>query len=339
MRHVPIKISIIVPIYNVEAYLEECLDSILSQTLQEIEIICVNDGSPDNSLAILNRYADKDNKIKVITQKNAGLSVARNSGLKEAIGEYVYFLDSDDYLADDEALFLVYEAAKKDMIDIVSFNHRTIGLEEKTYLRDMPHNKVMDGKKYLELNGMWSVMVWLRLYRRAYLTEIDFNFIPNITSEDDEALPRLYFNAKKVKHIEDVLLVYRRREGSISTTATPQRLIDGLIATVKAYLFLSKREPEPKFNKYLYNKLLEYLFILYEKTLLVEDKMIAKQKYKQLLSELDFTPLEVRLIENEEKYIQYHNIEKKGKKYKISVYYRRRFRILYFKYIRRYGVE
>jgi len=81
------------------------------------------------------------------------------------------------------------------------------------------------------------------------------------------------------------------------------------------------------------------LFILYEKTLLVEDKMIAKQKYKQLLSELDFTPLEVRLIENEEKYIQYHNIEKKGKKYKISVYYRRRFRILYFKYIRRYGVE
>lgn len=332
-----IKISVIIPVYNVEEYLEECLDSVISQTLKEIEIICVNDGSPDNSLSILNRYAQRDNRIKVITQVNGGLSVARNSGLREATGEYVYFLDSDDYLARNEALAIMYEASSKEKIDILSFNHRTIGMEEKTYLREMPHNEVIAGKKYLERNGMWSVMVWLRIYRRTYLVNIDFNFMPNITSEDDEALPRLYFDANRVKHIEDVLLVYRRRGDSISTSVTLPRLIGGLVEIVKTYMALCKRESNSEFNQFLYNKALEYLFILYEKTFLVEDKTLAVIKYDKMLLEMGFTPLEQYLIKNEERFITYHNIEKKSKKHKFSVYYIRRFRILYFKHIRKYG--
>jgi glycosyltransferase involved in cell wall biosynthesis len=92
------KVSIIIPVYNTEAYLERALTSVLSQTYRDFEAICVNDGSTDNSLAILESYAQKDSRIKIISQDNQGLSMARNNGLKEAQGEYVYFFDSDDAL-------------------------------------------------------------------------------------------------------------------------------------------------------------------------------------------------------------------------------------------------
>ena len=332
-----LKISVIIPIYNVEAYLEECLNSVISQTLKEIEIICVDDGSPDNSLAILNQYAKKDNRIIIISQTNQGLSGARNSGLELAQGEFVYFLDSDDYLDNNEALKVMYRAVENASIDILSFNHRTIGMEEKSYFREMKDNEVVNGKSYLQRNGMWSVMVWLRLYRREYLKKIDFRFVTGITSEDDEALPRFYFGAQRVKHIEDVLLVYRRRDDSISTSMTSPKLILGLVAIVRTYFHLSRREEAEGFNKYLYNKMLEYLFILFEKTFSVENQEEALLQYKILISKLQFTPLEMKLLENEEKYIKYHNVEKQDKRFVLSVYYTRRFRILYFKYIRRYG--
>lgn len=92
-------VSIVIPVYNVELYLRECLDSVISQTYHNLEIICVNDGSPDNSLSILEEYAAKDSRIRIISQENAGISVARNTGMDVATGEYIYFLDSDDYIA------------------------------------------------------------------------------------------------------------------------------------------------------------------------------------------------------------------------------------------------
>ena len=334
------KISVILPVYNVEDYLAECLDSLLGQTLQDIEIICVNDCSIDDSLLILTGYADSDPRMKIINQrKNQGLSAVRNRGLKEATGEYVYFLDSDDYLADINALERMYAASIIDDIDILSFNHRTIGMEEKEYIRDMDHNTTVSGKTYLQHSSrMGGVMVWLRLYRREYLESLGFTFIPAILAEDDEALPRLYYHAKKVKHIEDVLLVYRRRDGSNTTIAVSSQLIDGLIAVVKTYLTLCEREDDAGLNKYLYNKAMEYLFVLYEKIFYVDDRATALEKYKSLLKSVGFTSFEERLIKNEEKFIVYSKVEKKKKKYKLLVYYTRRFRIHYFKNMRKYGV-
>lgn len=94
-----IKISIIIPVYNVEKYIEECLISVLNQTMKEIEIICINDGSTDNSLKILNNYKNKNENIRIVNQENSGLSNARNVGLSLAKGEYIFFLDSDDFFA------------------------------------------------------------------------------------------------------------------------------------------------------------------------------------------------------------------------------------------------
>lgn len=107
------KISIIVPVYNVEQYLPECLDSIINQTLRDIEIICINDGSPDNSIDILKRYSENDKRIKIIDKKNEGVGKARNDGIKAATGEFIAFMDSDDYYPSDNVLETLYNSAQK----------------------------------------------------------------------------------------------------------------------------------------------------------------------------------------------------------------------------------
>ena len=115
-----VKVSVIVPVYNVEKYLKDCLNSVINQTLEDIEIICVNDGSTDNSLAILEDYAKKDSRIKIINQKNKGLSGARNTGMKHVQGEYILFLDSDDWLKED-ALSELYWSHLDDNLDMLFF--------------------------------------------------------------------------------------------------------------------------------------------------------------------------------------------------------------------------
>ena len=111
------KLSVIIPVYNVEQYLPKCLASVVQQTLKDIEIICVNDGSTDNCLKILEEFKSKDNRIKIINKENAGLGNARNTGLEEAKGEYISFIDSDDYI--DENFFeLLYNEAKEDDADV-----------------------------------------------------------------------------------------------------------------------------------------------------------------------------------------------------------------------------
>lgn len=116
-------ISIIVPIYNVENFLPQCLDSLVNQTMREIEIICVNDGSPDNSLTILKEYAERDDRIVVIDQPNFGVSIARNTALKHVKGEYYMFVDSDDWL-DSETCAVVYNYAKQNNTDCLMFSYK-----------------------------------------------------------------------------------------------------------------------------------------------------------------------------------------------------------------------
>lgn len=131
-------VSIIVPIYNVEQYLTECLDSLVNQTLRDIEIICVNDGSPDHSADIVRRYMHLDARITLIEQENRGLSGARNTGLRVAKGEYVYFMGSDDWLEAD-AMDICYNVAKKDRIDVVFFDAQVFKDGVEDAVGDMPY--------------------------------------------------------------------------------------------------------------------------------------------------------------------------------------------------------
>lgn len=120
-----VKISVIVPVYNCEDYLEESIRSILNQTFNDIEVVCVDDGSTDNSLSILNKLSDDDSRLKVHTQENQGASVARNNALKKVSGDYIYFFDADDYLVAD-ALEKAYNNAVNNNSDIVIFNYDQI---------------------------------------------------------------------------------------------------------------------------------------------------------------------------------------------------------------------
>lgn len=131
-----IKISIIVPVYNVEKYLSECLDSLLNQTLKEIEIILVDDESTDQSPIICNQYAEKDSRIKVIHKKNAGLGFARNSGLEVISGEYVLMVDSDDMLKPDDALEKLYGVCKQDSLDACFFCFTRFSADGEYYVND-----------------------------------------------------------------------------------------------------------------------------------------------------------------------------------------------------------
>ena len=185
------KISVIVPIYNVEKFLPRCLDSVLAQTFKDFELICVNDGSPDNCAAILEEYAKKDSRIKILTQDNQGLSMARNNGFKIASGEYVYFLDSDDFIH-PELLEYAYNLCLKHKADLLGFNYIKNKTNEgiDTLYQKLPDIAAVDcfvtdtPLKYWSKKGKYrlSFNVWTKFYKKDLIK--DFEFVPRIHYED-----------------------------------------------------------------------------------------------------------------------------------------------------------
>ena len=181
-------ISIIIPVYKVEKYLRICLDSVISQTFQNWQAICINDGSPDLSPKILNRYAQFDKRIKVIHQKNQGLSMARNNGLKYATGKYILFLDSDDFIH-PQLLEICYTLAEKENADLVSFHYSNFKYDDiiscpKYTLKDLKYtitNAPLFYQKKSYKNKILTT-VWSKLYRKDFIQ--DLKFIPGITMED-----------------------------------------------------------------------------------------------------------------------------------------------------------
>ena len=179
-----IKVSIIIPVYNVEKYLRRCLDSVLNQTLKDIEIICVNDGSTDNSSLILEEYKKYDN-IKIINQKNSGLSVARNTGLDNATGECVAFIDSDDFIDKDfyEKLFnnIVQHNADIACASIIRENDK-----KKKFLIDYKEIELAKNirDKFLLSHAPKYNFVWNKLYRKEFIDKNNLKFVPGMIFED-----------------------------------------------------------------------------------------------------------------------------------------------------------
>lgn len=208
--------SVILPVYNVEAYLNECLRSLLVQNFADYEVVCVNDGSTDGSRKILAEWEPASPQIRVIDRKNGGLSAARNTGLEAAQGEYVLFVDSDDWVEPTMLARLAEEAGSADMVCFAC--RRT-----DSNACDNPAPEQSDGWSYynrhaLERRETPFVCVWQRCYRREFLEENSLRFRENILHEDNEFTPRACLMAKSVRVIPDVLYNYRVRPGSIMTT-------------------------------------------------------------------------------------------------------------------------
>ncbi|MDO5553870.1 MAG: glycosyltransferase [Planctomycetia bacterium] len=210
------RISVIVPVYNVAEWLEECLDSILNQTFQDLEVICVNDGSTDNSPDILKEYAAKDSRITIIHQENKGLSEARNTGMKVAKGDYILFVDSDDYIAVN-LCELAIQNADSTGADMIMFEYYTIDNGKKTSLPLLQTNAVYtqdEERVKTVVENNWSV--WKFLWKTSFLRTNHLHFIAGIHFEDVPFSIKAAVLANKLATINASLYYYRIRETSIT---------------------------------------------------------------------------------------------------------------------------
>ena len=216
------KISIIIPVYNVEGYLAECLNSVVNQTYRNIEIIIVNDGSTDNSFSIIQQYQLQDERIKIINQENQGLSAARNAGIKKVSGEYIWFVDSDDYIAID-ACEKIVEKLKQNNYDLLVVGRFRFGKDYKECDKiSWGVDEIKFGEKYLleaVSHGIFTASACNKIVRTTLLEQHNIYFERGILYED------LYFTFKCLLHSEYIAMLeqpfyfYRQnRNESIITT-------------------------------------------------------------------------------------------------------------------------
>ena len=211
-------ISVIVPIYKVEQYLDECIVSIVNQTYTNLEILLVDDGSPDRSPEICDQWKEKDNRIQVIHKVNGGLADARNAGLDVMHGEYVLFVDSDDYLH-PEMVQKLYDGIKSTSADICMCKADKINkTEQMYYIPDLKEPYTLEGKaimkSFLYYRNNMNTGVWNKLFSAKLFSEV--RFVKGTIMEDYMLYGSLYLQTKKVHVIPDALYYYRMRVGSIS---------------------------------------------------------------------------------------------------------------------------
>ncbi len=216
-------VSVIIPVYNVEEYLCECVDSVLAQTYTSYEIILVDDGSTDSSGSICDSYAWKDGRISVIHKANEGLSSARNAGLEKASGEYVYFLDSDDYIADNTMESLV-EAAEQDSSDVVFFDAFSFGEDgfkvSQNYIRKHSYKTDKGTAVFSEMqkNDEFHSAVPLLFIKKELLTHNNISFMNGIFYEDMLFTYQVLCCAERVSQCKESLYHRRYRKNSIMTS-------------------------------------------------------------------------------------------------------------------------
>jgi glycosyltransferase involved in cell wall biosynthesis len=274
-----IALSIIVPIYNVEDYLDDCLSSIYDLSGLNYEVILVNDGSPDNSVAIIDRFQQQyPNNTVVINRENGGLSAARNSGLEVAKGDYIALIDSDDYIS-SQALLELFQNAIKDNLDIAIAQSLTFwgARNSPTQQLTIPERVLQlpptSGLNFLEtsFNAKYKrVNCWNKLYKRSFIEQHQLTFIEKLLFEDVPFTFEAFFAAAKVRAFPLDYYYYRQRPGSIMTSSN-QKADPSRITIVNHVLKL--------FNQYQYQDKAFDDYLVYQ---LWENACGSKQKHVKL---------------------------------------------------------
>lgn len=242
------KLSIIVPVYNVAQWLPETVDSVLEQTFRDFELILVDDGSGDGSGEICDSYAEKDSRVRVIHQKNAGVSAARNAGVAAAEGDWIGFVDSDDIIEKD--MFAVMMAlAEQYGADVVQCQH-----DRADTLNGAPRAEtaeIMTGEEFVrriftKSGGMYTnqVALWSKIYKRELFEGIVFPV--GQVYEDEQETYKLCLKAGTVAETTDVLYHYIKRENSIITGISPKKMLDKQLALADRLRYLPNRVPDLK---------------------------------------------------------------------------------------------
>lgn len=253
------KVSVIVPVYNVEEYIEQCILSLLNQKFQDFEIIVVNDGSKDNSIEKIQYLINKYENIRLINQKNAGLSAARNTGLKNSKGKYISFVDSDDWV---ESNFLknLYVAAEENDADIVCAGYKKVyentDKKDEVMVRsaELIETQIISGEEallYQYEHSEYRMEVWDDLYRREFLFENDLLFEEGYLHEDEMFTPLALLKANRVKFIDDISYCYRQRDNSIMNSLKNEKHAKSLLKASESLLKYTNLTEDKSLKMYL----------------------------------------------------------------------------------------
>ena len=261
------KVSVIVPVYNMEKYLEECMDSLVNQTLDDIEIIVINDGSNDNSLEILKKYKEKyPEKIKIIDQENGGISVARNNGIEIATGKYIGFVDSDDYIKYD-MFEKLYKKIDKTKSDIVVCDYEEYYMSNNSYKYVSVVENIIKNNLYDDTSIINNIdyAPWNKLYKRELFDNI--RFPENVKYEDLSTILKTFLIAKKISTVKESLYIYRINDNGQTKTINKKVkdiliILDDIILYSKSIGVYGKIKKE--LQKMTVDKLFYYLICSYE---------------------------------------------------------------------------
>ena len=267
-----VKVSVVIPVYNVEDFLAECLDSICNQTLEDIEIICVNDGSKDKSLDILNEYASRDGRITVIDQENGGHAVATNRGMDLACGKYLFLMDSDDIL-DLTALEETYDVAEKRDVDFVIFQainyymDKDEYIEEENYsmnaLADHVGDSVFSYRDVRDFVFDISVTPWSKLYKRKFIEDAEIRFPEGLVFDDNVFFFDVLFAAERITFLKKHLFK-RRWYPTSSTRAGDLRFLNYIEISNLIWDVFRKYDVFDEFKETLYAKKVSTVYYWYQ---------------------------------------------------------------------------
>ncbi len=266
--------SIVIPVYNVENYIRECINSVISQSYRNIEIILVNDGSTDNSNEICKEYDLKYPYLKLITKKNGGLSDARNVGILNSTGEYILFLDSDDYWDDNNLIYyLVQYIEKSPNIDYIFFRYKFYYQKKGKFIEPIFN---IDGNKILGKTGLESLdyilremgnfqwYAWAGIIRREFIIDNDLFFIKDRKYEDMLWTPQIFIKGKLIGFYNKSVYVYRlEREGQITSDVSYKSLEDNIFVSTNWFEYLGNYPIKDSLKKDLFTNInLRYFYAI-----------------------------------------------------------------------------
>lgn len=284
-------VSVIVPIYNSELYLGACLDSVINQTCQSLEIILVNDGSTDSSQEIINSYTKKDERIVTISQPNSGVSVARNAGLKIAKGEYILFIDSDDTIVNN-AVETLYKHAISTNAEIVIANGYICFQGGKRFPLYRYHDNLLllsGGKCFSELmkEYIFTPLVYLYFTKRDFLQKNGLFFEEGIIQEDELWCIKILITAKLVSVLDFVHYFYYQREGSLMHSDNKKYRVDSYFKVVNILeSFTAELQEKPEFEYVIGYIYLRLFYIYHEICKLMQEIKEHTEKYREYFAQL-----------------------------------------------------
>lgn len=278
--------SVIIPVYKVEQYLPQCMASVLSQTFSDFEVILIDDGSPDNCPALCDEYAEKDSRVHVIHKENGGLSSARNAGLAAAKGEYVTFLDSDDYWYSDTVLQALYGVISGCKSDVIVTKLVKLYQGELTPSPEFSHSDFESEDYAARLTQLVDAQLYdcsacNKVFRRSLAVENDLNFTLGVRSEDIDWAARLCMYAKSIDIMNSTMYVYRKgRAGSITYNVGEKHINDyaGNIMRSCDYPQVQSLDENTKKAYYGY---LSYIYVLWMAYFSVA-KAKSKETYEKM---------------------------------------------------------